>query len=122
MIDSDGAILQGFERAILSECHAPQMLVIADTNEDKIGVAGSVSRRRRGPALKFRAPSLSLTGRAIVDGDVMLPARREMPRHGKAHDAEPDEGDFAHGIILAQNEMAGTSPAIASLSRENDLA
>jgi hypothetical protein len=42
----------------------------------------------------------------------VLTARREMPGHGKAHDAEPDEGDFAHGIILAQNERAGTSPAI----------
>jgi hypothetical protein len=88
------------------------MLVIADASEDEIGVSGGVSGCGCDPSAKFRGPGFRLGARAVVDGNVVLTARREMPGHGKAHDAEPDEGDFAHGIILAQNEMAGTSPAI----------
>jgi hypothetical protein len=39
----------------------------------------------------------------------MLPTRLEMARYGKAHHAEPDKGDLAHGLARSQSR-AGQIP------------
>jgi hypothetical protein len=72
------------------------MLVVADAGEDEIGVARSVRRCRCDPSAELRNPGFRFRARAIVDRDVVLATRRQMPGYGIAHDAESNECDFAH--------------------------
>ena len=112
MVDEDGAVAERLERAVWPERHRAEIVVIADAGEDEIG---AVAPPRPGwpPILppNLRDPGFGLGAGAVEDRDVVAATRLEMAGHGKAHDAEPDPGDFAHGPLRYCDSACIQSPA-----------
>ncbi len=109
VVDEDGAVAKRLERAVSPERHRAEIVVIADAGEDEVGAFRRLGRGRRQPAAKLREEGVRLGARAVEHNDVVAPARLEVAGHGKAHDAEPDPGDFAHwlrSIVIARLDRA----------------
>ena len=91
-------LLQRREGAMRPECHLAEIVVIADASEDEVGAVRRLGGRRRGLPPN-RATQASALARVRLNTTTSWPARLEMAGHGKAHDAEPDPGNFAHAAI-----------------------
>jgi hypothetical protein len=85
------------KRAVLARRHFAQVVVIADAGEHDLRTGRRFLRRRRSTAAMLFHPGIRLCGGAVIDGDV-VPGSGEMSGHRISHHAEPDEGDFAHGL------------------------
>ncbi len=96
VVDEDGAGAKRAERAVCSERHLAEIVVVADTGKDKFGAGRRLGRGAGEPPAELRDPGFGLGARAVEHHDVAGPTHLEVPGHGVTHDAEPNPGDFAH--------------------------
>ncbi|MPM46955.1 hypothetical protein SDC9_93662 [bioreactor metagenome] len=94
VVGKDRAFFHSGECAILAQHHRAQVVVIAHAAEHDVRILHRLARCLAEAAAKFLAPCFGLGGRAVVDRD-LVPRFGQMARHGIAHDAQPQERDFA---------------------------
>ena len=100
VVDEHGAGPKRLKRAVWPERHRAEIVVIADAGEDEIGAVRGRGRGGRRCSAKLGDPGIGLGARAIEHRHRVAATRLEMTGHGKAHGAEPDPRDFAHGLTL----------------------
>ena len=96
MIHENRALLHGGQRAVRSERHLPQIIVISDTGEDEIAAAYCLCRCPPESAAVFGSPPLCLCGGAVIDRDDMAALVFQVTCHRIAHDAEAEKRGFCH--------------------------
>src|SRR5690554_3502636 len=105
MVDDDGAFSHTGQRPILTQYDASEVVIIADTEEDKVGALGGLSRRLEAIAAVFAHPGDRLFLRSVVDAEAISCAR-QMPGHRRSHHAEPNKCDGFHGTFLPLSKEA----------------
>ncbi len=110
VIDGDGAGAKRADSAVRSESDVAKVVVIANAGKNEIRAVRGLGGACRQTAAEARHPGIGL-GAGPVEHDDLVAMRLEMARHGKAHHAEPDPGDFAHWL---NSLVAGASTFGAS--------
>ena len=90
------ALLDAMEGAVRPERHLAQVIVVADAAHDEVLAFGRLFRRRRLASPVLAHPFLGLGGGAVIDRDLVPALVLEVPGHGIAHDAEPEECHLCH--------------------------
>ncbi|GBF25417.1 hypothetical protein MnTg02_00448 [bacterium MnTg02] len=73
-----------------------QIIVVAHTTKDKVGILGCFGRRLRDCSAEVRHPFLRLGPGPVVDDEIVTALCHNMPGHGVAHHAQSNPCDFAH--------------------------
>jgi hypothetical protein len=102
VVDEEAAGSEPGEGPLLAQGHGAQVVVVADAGKGHLGALGGGARRRGArtamPSM-LRDPGLGLGFCPVIDRD-LVPGGGDMPGHGIAHHAEPDEGDLGHASPL----------------------
>ena len=100
VIDKGRALLHARERAVGAECHAPQIVVVADAAHHEILALSRGLRGCRGLAAELLGPLLGLCRGAVIDGHLVATLLDEVTCHRKTHHAETEKSDFSHVVTL----------------------
>ena len=99
VVDQDRTRGHRLQRAVRAMDDVPHIGIVTYAHHDEVGASGGLRRCVGGGARMLCGPAPGFVGGAVVHRH-LVPGLSEVPGHGIAHDAEPEEGDTPSGVRL----------------------